>query len=323
MLPLALAATTSGIFGSKVPPMKSVLPGEAKEFNFKGYRIFYKSAGNPQKPPLVFVHGIGAGASSFEWRYNFEPLSAHFQVFAYDLLGFGLSQRPDLEYSLETYLKLLSAFLQEVVQQPAYVAAVSVTAGHALQVALRQPELIKKLVLVVPAGANNLTNSKGPNITGKSSYPFLRLPGVGKNLFSVFSSRFGISSFMQNFMYYDPKFITPELADYYYIASHQPGAEHAPLAFFANRLNAEIGESFSKLTQPTLLVWGKEPTVSRPQEGYRLLKQNARAQMVLLEKTKLACNEEGAEAFNRVVTAFLGNPESKITLEEKGFKLAR
>jgi pimeloyl-ACP methyl ester carboxylesterase len=306
-----------------VPTMKSVLSGESKEYQFKGYRIFYKVAGNPQNPPLLLVHGVGAGASSFEWRHNFEVLSQHFQVFAYDLLGFGLSQRPDIPYTVNTFIQLLRAFLKEVVQKPAFVVAASVSAGHAIQVALKEPALIKKLVLVVPAGANKLTGKNGPNVTGSASYPVLKLPGLGRGLFSVFASKFGIRNFTESFMYYDRRFVTDDLLDYYYTSSHQPGAEYAPLAFFANRLNAEIGESFAKLTQPVLLVWGKEARVSPLEDGYRLLKQNPQARMAILEKAKLACNEEQADLFNQISFSFFSQPESKIEVAREGFKIVK
>jgi pimeloyl-ACP methyl ester carboxylesterase len=310
-------------FSRPVPKMHSVLPGESKEYLYKNHKIFYKVLGNPANPPLLFVHGIGAGASTFEWRHNFEVLSQDFQVFAYDLLGFGLSDRPDLEYSANLYIQLLSSFLKEVIQKPTYLLAASLSAGHALQAALQHPDLIKKLILIVPAGSNKITGKSGPNVTGTASYPVLKLPGLGKNLFGLFASKIGIRTFTENAMYYDRRFVTADLLDYYYISSHQPGAEHAPLAFFANRLNAEIGESFGKLIQPTLLFWGKEATVSPPEDGYVLLRQNPQAKMVILDKAKLACNEEQAQLFNRLALNFLQHPESKIELSGTGFKVAR
>ena len=42
----------------------------------------------------MLLHGIYAGASSFEFRRIFDALATHFRVFAPDLPGFGLSARP-------------------------------------------------------------------------------------------------------------------------------------------------------------------------------------------------------------------------------------
>ena len=72
-------------------PDNSALGGEAHFFPWKHGRVFYKTAGlDNAGPPLVFIHGIGAGASSFMWRKNFDELARDFPVYALDLLGFGL-----------------------------------------------------------------------------------------------------------------------------------------------------------------------------------------------------------------------------------------
>ena len=46
-------------------------------------------------PPVVFIHGVGAGSSSFMWRKNFDVLARDFSVYALDLLGFGFSEKPE------------------------------------------------------------------------------------------------------------------------------------------------------------------------------------------------------------------------------------
>src|SRR5215212_9290422 len=54
--------------------------------------LAYSVAGDGE--PLLLLHGVYAGASSFEYRKNFEELSKSFRVYALDLLGCGMSERP-------------------------------------------------------------------------------------------------------------------------------------------------------------------------------------------------------------------------------------
>jgi len=69
----ALAAVNAAIRRQASEPDDSALGGEARFFDWKYGRVFYKSAGlNHPGPPLVFIHGVGAGASSFMWRKNFD-----------------------------------------------------------------------------------------------------------------------------------------------------------------------------------------------------------------------------------------------------------
>ncbi len=58
-----------------------------------GHRIAYLDEG--QGPPLILLHGYGG--SMWQWEYQ-QPLTAHFRVITPDLLGSGLSDKPDIDY---------------------------------------------------------------------------------------------------------------------------------------------------------------------------------------------------------------------------------
>ena len=112
----ALAALNASIRRGVSEPDDSALGGEAHFFHWKHGRVFYKKSGiDGGGPPVVFIHGIGAGSSSFMWRKNFDPLAADFPVYAFDLLGFGLSDKPaTASYSADLYVDLISDFIREV-----------------------------------------------------------------------------------------------------------------------------------------------------------------------------------------------------------------
>ena len=91
----ALAAMNAAIRRNVHDPDDSALGGAAKFFSWKHGKIFYKESGlGNSGMPILFVHGIGAGVSSFMWRKNFDSLSQRFRVYALDLLGFGFSDKP-------------------------------------------------------------------------------------------------------------------------------------------------------------------------------------------------------------------------------------
>ncbi len=78
-------------------PLESLLPGEAHLYRWKHGHIFYKLAGKPDAPPLLLLHTPELAASAYEMRGIMTLLAADFRVYAPDLLGFGLSDRPDIE----------------------------------------------------------------------------------------------------------------------------------------------------------------------------------------------------------------------------------
>ena len=123
----ALAALNAAIQRNASEPDDSALGGEAHFFRWKHGRVFYKTAGaeNPG-PPLVFIHGVGAGASSFMWRKNFDDLARDFRVYAFDLLGFGFSDKPAAaSYSADLYVDLITDFIREVSGYPVNIIASS------------------------------------------------------------------------------------------------------------------------------------------------------------------------------------------------------
>jgi pimeloyl-ACP methyl ester carboxylesterase len=63
------------------------------------HTIAYESMGDPLKPPLLLIHGFGA--SLYHWRYNLPSLAKDYHVFAIDMLGFGGSSKPIMDYSAE------------------------------------------------------------------------------------------------------------------------------------------------------------------------------------------------------------------------------
>ena len=78
-------------------PLKSQLPGEACLYVWRRRSIFYKVLGNMDAPALVLLHSPDIGASAHEMQDIMAPLAQSYRVYAPDLLGFGLSDRPTVE----------------------------------------------------------------------------------------------------------------------------------------------------------------------------------------------------------------------------------
>jgi 4,5:9,10-diseco-3-hydroxy-5,9,17-trioxoandrosta-1(10),2-diene-4-oate hydrolase len=109
----------------------------------------YWSAGN-QGDPIVLLHG---GGSSIEvWSYNIQALAQHHRVFAFDMVGSGLSDKPGVPYSLEYQLQFLNTFLDTFDIQHTSLIGNSMGGSIALKFALQSPERVRKLGLVSSFG---------------------------------------------------------------------------------------------------------------------------------------------------------------------------
>ena len=305
-----LAANNARIWAA-IPPLESKLPGENRYFRSRQGIVFYKESGESSegKLPVVFVHGIGAGNTSYEWLQNFGPVSEEYKTYAYDLLGFGNSDRPGIKYTAEVYIKQLTEFLDEVVKQPAYVVASSLAASYAVQVAYRRPELVHKLVLASPTGINRVAGNNGVQILPPYLYFLLRTPIIGRSIYSGVASHKYIRSYMETQMFFDKSQVSDEMVEQYHVSAHQPGAEYAAFSFFTGLLNAEIGQTLGRVDKPVLIIQGKQDKQTSTEVGETLRRQNQSASLVNLEGARLLPHWEKASEFNKAVLNFLGQPD--------------
>jgi pimeloyl-ACP methyl ester carboxylesterase len=301
----ALAAVNAAIRRQASEPDDSALSGEARFFDWKYGRIFYKTLGQGNSGvPLVFVHGIGAGTSSFMWRKNFDQLARDFRVYAFDLLGFGFSDKPgDAPYSSDLYVELISDFIREVAGYPSHVVASSLGAAYAVRVADEHPELIASLVLNAPAGADSFRNR--PGVAGAAFYGLLQSPVLGTSFHNVMASERSIRDYAKKHLFYDHRRVTDRLVAHLYATSHQAGAQHAIAAFLAGYLNTDMRSAFARLGQPSILVWGKQDLTTSIENAAALLQLNPRARLEIFDYCRMMPEQEHPEKFNELVRAAL------------------
>lgn len=257
----------------------SVLNGDQGRYAWTLGDIFYTVKG--QGTPLVLVHGVYAGASSYEYRHVFDLLAQRFRVYAFDLLGFGLSDHPPVLYTPVLYEELIEDFVRQVVggvDQPVRIIASSLGAALTIRAAAERPGLFERLVLIQPTGIEELADAR--ETPGRRvGRAVLRSPLVGQAIYNVIVSRPSISYFLKSQTYSDPAEVSDDMVDYYYTLSHQPGARYAPASFISGTLNTPVASVYPLLKQPILLCWGKDARFS-PLENARAFRQsNARAEL--------------------------------------------
>jgi 2-hydroxymuconate-semialdehyde hydrolase len=137
-------------------------PEIGKSIEAGGYATNYHDIGSG--PAVVFVHGSGPGVSAWaNWRLAIPDVSQKLRVIAPDMVGFGFSDRPDgVDYSMETWVAQLIGLLDALKIEKTHLVGNSFGAALSLQVAIRQPERVDRLVLMgamgvhapLPAGLN-------------------------------------------------------------------------------------------------------------------------------------------------------------------------
>jgi pimeloyl-ACP methyl ester carboxylesterase len=304
---VGVAAIANAFIFYKTPPLTSKLPGgEIRYWPTPDGDVFYKKAGDG--PPLLLVHGIGAGCSSYEFRHVFQTLAEHHTVYALDLLGFGKSDKPGLAYTHETYIKLIDDFARQVMRvggggEEADVIATSLSAAYVISVAQKDPQLFRRLVLICPTGIEELAKPAGSAAAAVRG--FLQLPILGSTLYNALTSKPGIRSYLARNIYADPARVTDEIVEQYHTAAHQPGGENVLPSFVSGFLNVSITEAFKKVVDLPLIVWGQQAKETPVSQAEAFLVANPNAKLEVIQDAGMLPHEEQPEAFLAAVRPFL------------------
>ena len=118
-----------------------------------GYRLHYFEAApwNGGGTPLVLVHGLGARGE--DWAAMIPALAAQgFHVYAPDLLGYGRSAKPDVDYSISLEEQTVVQFMQAVHVPRADVGGWSMGGWIVMKLAMDRPEMVDRLAIYDSAG---------------------------------------------------------------------------------------------------------------------------------------------------------------------------
>ena len=277
------------------------LGGELRYYRWRGGDLAYAVAGEGE--PLLLVHGIYAGASSFEFRKNFAELSRGFRVYALDLLGCGLSERPRRRYGPEDVTSQVEDFVREEIGGAAHLVASSLTGALSVPALVRSPRLFKKSVLICPTGYGSLERPSG--YLGDAIYGLFLAPILGDALYHMVVSRRGIRYYLANMAYHDPGTVTANLVEDYHRTSHQRGAKYFPAAFVSGKLNLGVADYWPRVPHRTLICWGREARTTPVSEVEEFARRNPRSEPRVFKDAALLPHDERADTFNAEVRAFL------------------
>jgi 2-hydroxy-6-oxonona-2,4-dienedioate hydrolase len=203
-----------------------------------GYATRYLEHGPPDGRTLVLLHGIGASAE--RWSRVIPTLSKYFRVITPDLLGFGYSDKPTVEYTMDFFLEFFNIFLDELGLSRTNIAGSSFGGHLATEFAIRFNRKVNKLVLAAPAG---IMRTSTPTLDG---YIMAALYPTYENAYKAFRE-----------MAHDPDAVTEEIVMDFVNRMRLPNAKYAFMSTllgmrYAPKLQGRLG----KIISPTLLLWG-------------------------------------------------------------------
>ena len=216
---------------------------EEKFLQIDGHKIRYLESGNSKKT-LVLIHGLGASAE--RWDQVIPLFSDEYRVVVPDLIGFGYSDKPLVDYTPEFFSNFLDKFMVESDIKRPHLIGSSLGGQVTAEYASSHSDNLEKLILVSPAGMMKQSTPALEAYIMAALYPNEQ---SAKNAFELMEG--------------SGKEVPLEIVNGFIERMRLPNAK---LAFMSTVLGLKnsglITPKLESISTPTLIVWGsKDPVI--------------------------------------------------------------
>jgi 2-hydroxy-6-oxonona-2,4-dienedioate hydrolase len=259
--------------------------------NVNGYRIRYLEDGPRDCKILILLHGLGASAE--RWSYVIPTLSKYFHLIIPDIIGFGYSDKPAVDYTLDFFIDFFKLFLDNLGISKASIIGSSLGGHIASEFAIRFNHMVEKLVLVSPAG---MMRKSSPTL---DRYFMAALYPEHQCVYEAFSE-----------MVYDSNTINQEILMDFINRMSLPNAKYAFMSTLLGiRYAPDLRGRLSSITAPTLLMWGEnDTTIPLAEYAHQYNGIPNMEELVVIKKCGHIAPIEKPATFNRILLRFLMRP---------------
>lgn len=276
--------------------------GYQQTYLWQGWKVHHSVIPNPKSQvPIIFVHGFGGSIG--HWRQNLSVLARHHSVYAIDLLGFGASDKPDIQYSIELWADQLHDFWQACVGKPVILVGNSIGSLICSVAARSHPEMVRGVAMIsLPDPA--------------SQYEVL--PAIVRPLVRLIQAIFSSSWVLYPLFYLlrHPKIlrrwatlayagqeaVTDELLEILAKPAHERDSARAFCAILKAMAHPQFSPNLrsilSNISAPSLLIWGKQDRMIPIASARQFLTYNPHLQLIELDNAGHCAHDECPEQVN-------------------------
>ncbi|MGK2878078.1 MAG: alpha/beta fold hydrolase [Solirubrobacterales bacterium] len=261
-----------------------------------GAKLNYIELGDASKPTLLYVHGLMGTWRN--WILNLLPFADRYHVIAVDLPGFGLSEMPVGEFSIEHYADVIKEFSGKLGLGKITLIGNSMGGQIATIVAKKFPELLEKLVLVDAAGFSTST----PRLRKLSRYAryFQPLFKIGPKLRSFIASSRTLAGILTKIVLWRPRQVSSELILVLLAGTGKPGFVPAIHAI----THTPVIEFPGEVTTETVIIWGRNDSLIPKKDAFRFAKMIPHAKLELMDDVGHIPMFETPERFNALIEQY-------------------
>ena len=276
-----------------------------RNVNVEGHNIFYREAGNPNKPTILFLHGYPS--SSHMYRHLIPLLSGSFHIVVPDNLGSGYSDKPDPNkhpYTFDLLAKVMEGFVKKLNLKNYTVYMQDFGAPVGFRLMMEQPNRINGII--AQNGNAYLAGLTPPR------QEFFKKANEDKSakMFKKLYDFTGVEGIRDRQYLRDVKgkeeIMSPDSWNYdlHFLETKQQRMIQVQLLqdYYSNLLAYPKWQAFLKENQPpTLLVWGKNDPAFIAAGAEAYLNDVPKAELYLLDAGHFAMEEKPVEIAKHIM----------------------
>ncbi len=228
--------------------------------------------------PLLLLHGLFGALSNFEGIINYFGKRRNVVVPILPIF-----EMPLRKLSVQGLVQYVKDFVDYKGYKKVHVLGNSLGGHIALMFVLQNPDKIKSITLTGSSGL--FESSMGNTFPKRGDYEFIK-----KKTESTF---------------YNPKVASKELVDEVFGIVNDRNRAIRILATAKSAIRNNLGENLHEISASTLLIWGKQDTITPPFVGERFNELIRNSKLILVDKCGHAPMMEHPKDFNRYLDDFL------------------
>ncbi len=224
------------------------------EWRFGKIRFIKKGSGNP----VLLIHDLIPGSSQYEFNSLISSLSKTNEVYAIDLLGYGLSDKPNLTYTNYLYVQLINDFIKKIIGRKTDVIATGNSFSIAVMVCHNDSELINRIVGINPESIYNLNMI--PSKHSKLLKFLIDSPVLGTFIYNLLTTKKNIELDFKEKYIHNSLLIGEDVIEAYLESSrlNKSSSKYAISSYLAKYTNTNIIHALKEVNNSIYLICGKE-----------------------------------------------------------------
>jgi pimeloyl-ACP methyl ester carboxylesterase len=276
--------------------------GYQQTSTWQGWKVHHTVFPNARSNvPVIFVHGFGGSIG--HWRQNMSALSKRHSVYAIDLLGFGASDKPNIEYSVELWVQQLHDFWKTFIGKPVILVGNSIGSLTCLATAATHPEMVRGVAMISLPDTASHHESIPLKMRPYVQYlqTLLLSPLLLYPLFYLLRQR-RIVRLWAGLAYACKEAVTDELLEILVKPARAKGSARAFCAIIkammSPKFSPSVGSILRSIKMPSLLLWGKQDRMIPCSSAEHFLNYNPKLQIVTLDNAGHCAHDERPEEVN-------------------------